>query len=463
MPVYIYIYIYNDALCIILRQKLSVVMSLLRVKSHFTCGDPLIHLIIVIVTSLFCSWLTNRKGRVNPERAMEADNQKVENPQGEIPPQVARLLQLCRLRHLERSVQANHLDLSHQHYPLSLKDKPVQQPDQAQQLCLLPCKRKASSDYGVDVPARTCFMSFSKLRRVLRWHYVLLTLACFSSSQAEQVIDRIGIDAFNVYIVSIALRARHALLASMLQNINRLRSAAYQQIDNSIRGRLNAYNDVLIDPIMARIISMLKTTYINIGGDPSIMEFLPPYSANTTPPNELLADAAGAANWWHGFRVGFTWDPLNVAGAELNGNAVDNTVRLNYFGGAYGLPFPPGGIPNIALWDSISQRAQNTFIRDGIIEMERPAIKAMTSVSLAPFLRAYIRIGTLQEPLMVCIRGFFDPNEISNQTLADRMYLPLEVGVPNPPGTDACLVFERGAGWPAYATPVNPTIGYTYS
>ena len=86
------IYIYNDALCIILRQKLSVVMSLLRVKSHFTCGDPLIHLIIVIVTSLFCSWLTNRKGRVNPERAMEADNQKVENPQGEIPPQVARLL-----------------------------------------------------------------------------------------------------------------------------------------------------------------------------------------------------------------------------------------------------------------------------------------------------------------------------------------------------------------------------------
>ena len=54
-----------------------------------------------------------------------------------------------------------------------------------------------------------------------------------------------------------------------------------------------------------------ETTYINIGADPSIMEFLPPHSVATTPPNELLADAAGAAAWHHGFRVGFTWNPGN--------------------------------------------------------------------------------------------------------------------------------------------------------
>ena len=90
------------------------------------------------------------------------------------------------------------------------------------------------TDYGVDVPCRTCFLSFTKLRRILRWHFVLLTLACYSSSQAEQIIDRIGVDTFNIYIVSLALRARHALLASMLQNINRLRSADYQQLDNTV-------------------------------------------------------------------------------------------------------------------------------------------------------------------------------------------------------------------------------------
>lgn len=110
------------------------------------------------------------------------------------------------------------------------------------------------TDYGVDVPCRTCFLSFTKLRRILRWHFVLLTLAVYSSPQVEQIIDRIGVDTLNIYIVSLALRARHALLASMLQNINRLRSAAYQQLDNSVRSRLNAYNDVLVDPIIARII-----------------------------------------------------------------------------------------------------------------------------------------------------------------------------------------------------------------
>ena len=208
---------------------------------------------------------------------------------------------------------------------------------------------------------------------------------------------------------------------------------------------------------------MLKTTYINIGSDPSIMEFLPPHSVATTPPNEQLADAAGVAAWHHGFRVGFSWNPGNVAGAELNGQNVDNTVNLSYFGGVYGLPIPAAGIPNIGLWDSLSQRAQNTFIRDGVLELERPAIKATTSVSLAPFLRGYIRTGTLLEPLMVCIRGGFDPSEISNQTLADRMYLPLEIGVPAPPGTDACLVFEKAGLWPAYATPVAPNYGFTYT
>ena len=120
------------------------------------------------------------------------------------------------------------------------------------------------------------------------------------------------------------------------------------------------------------------------------MEFLPPHSAVTTAPNEVLADAAGAGRWDHGFRVGFSWSG-NVAGAELIGQNPDNIVDLSYFGGVYGLPAPAGGIPNIALWDAISQRAQATFIGDGTLELARPAIEATTSVSLAPFLRAYVR------------------------------------------------------------------------
>ena len=109
------------------------------------------------------------------------------------------------------------------------------------------------------------------------------------------MIDRVGADQFAIYVVAIAVRARHAFFASLLHNLNRVRRA----MPGEIRSHLNAYNDVLVDLLIARIISMMKTTYVNICEDPGIFEFLPPRSAATTPPNEVLASAAGVAALFH--------------------------------------------------------------------------------------------------------------------------------------------------------------------
>ena len=53
-------------------------------------------------------------------------------------------------------------------------------------------------------------------------------------------------------------------------------------VSRLVRCVLNAYNDVLVNPIIARIISMLKTVYRNISEDPSVLESWPPRPAATT-------------------------------------------------------------------------------------------------------------------------------------------------------------------------------------
>ena len=68
---------------------------------------------------------------------------------------------------------------------------------------------------------------------------------------------------------------------------------------------------------------------------------------------------------------------------------------LKCFSNNYFRPIPAGGRPAVNQWAALAQRAQAIFVRDGIIELTRPHTKATTSLSLARFIRGYIRRGNL--------------------------------------------------------------------
>lgn len=312
-----------------------------------------------------------------------------------------------------------------------------------------------------------CLISFAKFRRLCRWHFMLLTLNCFSSPNAESVIDRVGIHTFRSYIVALCIRFRHALASSLLNNINKARNLDYRALPQSVKQHLNMYTDVLIDSIGARIIALLKTVYLNITIEPAIFDFLLPHSAATFLITEQFQDDGGVGPpaLEHGWRLAFSFSAANPIAGALNGMNTDSSPLLDFWniGAAYGFPAPPGGVPVPGMYPALAARAQAVFSKENIITFEKPLIKASASTSIAPFLRAYIRSGTLDNPMYVAIRGIIDSDNVSNQTLCDRMFLPLRIGVPAGAGDDHCFPFIRDPGWAPFVLPTDSSLGHTYT
>lgn len=309
-----------------------------------------------------------------------------------------------------------------------------------------------------------CHISFAKIRRILRHHFILLVLQCFSAPNAENVIERVGIATFRTYIVALCIRFRHALGSSLLNAINKERNNDYRAMAATVRIHLNQYTDILVDSIGARIISILKTIYLNLTIEPAVFSFLGSYNAATFLPTEQFRDDAGAAPpaLEHGWRLLFSWSSQPATPAAMNGMMQDASPLLDYWNVAahYGFPAPAGGIPPAHVMSALASRAQACFAKEKIVSFEKPLIKAGVSTSLAPFIRGYYRTGTVEEPGFLSFRGIIDSEDISDATLVDRFYLPLRGGVGN---DDNCFPFIRDPGWAPYVCPTDPQLGHSYS
>jgi hypothetical protein len=106
---------------------------------------------------------------------------------------------------------------------------------------------------------------------------------------------------------------------------------------------------------------------------------------------------------------------------------------------------------------------QELFTETNIFSYERPPIKNFVTTSKSLYLDARVESGTETSPEVISIRSTFQPEDVTNLDLTDRLYFPICTRADDFPS-----VHHAGNNWSADQLPTDMydnalACGYTYT